>query len=152
MARKPGLAELIQDVRDKKAPNAMKKRLKELGETNPMLLEVLKFTYHPGIIRHPDIPEGAPPYEEADKTFDLQGQLYAEWRRLPIFYVNPKYDKMHITKRQKLFIELLESLDPDDAKLVIEIKDKKLKGISEKMVRECFPDLLPPPPKKEKSE
>jgi hypothetical protein len=40
-----------------------------------------------------------------------------------------------------LFIEFLESLDPDDAELIIGMKDKKLpfRGLTKKTVCEAFP-------------
>ena len=48
-------------------------------------------------------------------------------------------------RREFLFIQLLESIDSEDAKLLLSVKDKKLpfKGITEKIVRQAFPDLLP---------
>ena len=44
-----------------------------------------------------------------------------------------------------MFVELLERLDPNDAKLIIAVKDKKLsyKGLSYKLVKDTWPDLLP---------
>lgn len=48
-------------------------------------------------------------------------------------------------RREFLFIQLLESIDSEDAKLLLAVKEKKLpfKGITEKTVRQAFPDLLP---------
>ena len=44
-----------------------------------------------------------------------------------------------------LFIEMLESVAPADAKLLCAIKEKKLpwKGITPEIVNEAFPGLLP---------
>ena len=51
-------------------------------------------------------------------------------------------------KRESLFIELLESLHYTEAELICLIKDGKLTekypSITEKLVRETFPNLLPP--------
>ena len=58
-----------------------------------------------------------------------------------------------------MFVELLERVDPNDAKLIIAVKDRKLsyKGLSYKLVKDTWPDLLPdieekeePPAKKDK--
>ena len=63
-------------------------------------------------------------------------------------------------RRESMFVELLERVDPKDAKLIIAVKDRKLsyKGLSYKLVKDTWPDLLPdieekedpPPAKKEK--
>ena len=52
------------------------------------------------------------------------------------------------TRKEQLFIELLEVLDPDDAELLIAMKDRKMpyENITEDLVRKTFPDLLPPRP------
>ena len=44
-----------------------------------------------------------------------------------------------------MFVELLERVDPKDAKLIIAVKDRKLsyKGLSYKLVKDTWPDLLP---------
>ena len=45
-------------------------------------------------------------------------------------------------KRETLFIGLLESIDPEDAKVLLAAKDKKLKGITAAIVNEAFPGLI----------
>jgi hypothetical protein len=49
-------------------------------------------------------------------------------------------------KRESLFVGFLESLDPDDAKLVLAVKEKTIpyKNITEELVRSVFPNMLPP--------
>jgi hypothetical protein len=46
-------------------------------------------------------------------------------------------------RRETLFIQLLESVDPNDAKLLLAMKDKKsaFSGINKTIVRQAFPDL-----------
>lgn len=90
------------------------------------------------------LPKGNPPYKPFE-GHDAEGRLYTEIRRLYLFVEggNPNLKPL---RREALFIQILESVDPEDAKLVLAIKDKKLpfKGITEKTVRQAFPDLLPP--------
>jgi hypothetical protein len=70
-------------------------------------------------------------------------RLFAEIRRLYLFLKggNPNLTKL---RRETLFIELLESVHPSDAKILIAIKDKKLpyKGLTAKLVKEAFPGLI----------
>ena len=44
-----------------------------------------------------------------------------------------------------MFVGLLERLDPQDAVMLIAIKDKKLsyKGLTYKLVKDTWPELLP---------
>jgi len=44
-----------------------------------------------------------------------------------------------------LFIEMLETIHPEDAKILLNMIQKKppVKGLTEKVVKEAFPDLLP---------
>jgi len=106
-----------------------------------IIKQLLFYTYSPTIKFL--LPEGAPPYRPCE-FFDQEGRLYVEARKLYLFIEggNPNLTKV---KRESLFIQLLESIDQEDAKLLIAIKDKKLpyKNITEKAVREAFPDLLP---------
>ena len=49
----------------------------------------------------------------------------------------PKY------KREQIFIGILEGVHPEDAKVVLSMINKeKLKGITEPVVKEAFPNLL----------
>jgi hypothetical protein len=47
-------------------------------------------------------------------------------------------------KREGLFLNLLESLNPEEAELLIAAKDKKMKskGITKRLVNDTFPGLL----------
>lgn len=48
-------------------------------------------------------------------------------------------------RREKLFIDLLESVDPDDAILVLAMKNKKspFPGLTKEVVLAAFPELFP---------
>ena len=58
------------------------------------------------------LPEGAPPYKENDLV-DQESVLYSESRRLYLFTEggNPNLKQ---TRREYLFIQLLESIDKED--------------------------------------
>lgn len=89
-----------------------------------------------------DLPEGDPPYKPSDLTFDNEGMMYSEARRLYLFLEggNPNLTKL---KRESLFIGLLESIHPDDAKIILMAKSKKMpKGITKKVVNLAFPGLI----------
>lgn len=59
-------------------------------------------------------------------------------------FVNPKATQLKDYKRESMFIQLLEGIHPEDAKIVLQVKDKKpFKGISAAVVKEAFPSILP---------
>lgn len=87
-----------------------------------------------------NLPEGDPPYKPAEH--DEWGILAKETRRMNIFLVGGGYDEMKQSKREKVFIEILESVHADDAKLLLLLKDKKLpEGLDAKSIIKAFPGI-----------
>jgi hypothetical protein len=95
---------------------------------------------------HPDIkfalPEGDPPYRPSE--FDEPGRLYQECKKFYLF-VEGQAPNLTQVRREKLFIDLLESVPPEDAKLLLAMKDKKspIKGLTKDVVIAAFPGLFP---------
>ena len=48
-------------------------------------------------------------------------------------------------RREQLFIEILEQLDPDDSKLLLEAKSRKIKGVSKNIIKQAYDDFLTDP-------
>ena len=107
---------------------------------NKVMLQLLKYAFDPSI--EWDLPAGTPPYKESDHP-DNDGGLYVEQRRLYLFIKGGNPD-LHPIRRETLFIQVLEGLHPEEAKLLLAVKDKHIpyKGITEKLVEEAFPGLL----------
>lgn len=85
------------------------------------------------------LPEGDIPYTP-NKQVDCDGQLYKELRRMYLF-VKGGHPTLEQKKRELLFINLLESVTPNDAQLLLAMKDHKaakLYGINKKLVEEAF--------------
>lgn len=89
------------------------------------------------------LPEGEPPYKPCDLV-DQHHRLYTEARKMYLFVEggNPNLTQ---TRREALFIELIESLDPEDAKLIIAIKDRNMPypNITKQIANLTFPGLIP---------
>jgi hypothetical protein len=64
--------------------------------------------------------------------------------RLAPFIKGGKGDQIQGFKREKMFIDMLEAVHPEDAKLLIKMKDKQNlgKGITKKLVQEAYPGLI----------
>jgi hypothetical protein len=88
------------------------------------------------------LPEGDPPYKP-NTLPDQEGILYSELRRLYLFIEggNPNLKPF---RREYLFVQLLETVDQHDAKLLIGVKDKKIpyKNLTKKFIQEAYPGLL----------
>lgn len=95
-----------------------------------------------------DLPEGEPPFKkQPDRPIgEHESKLFTEYRRFYI-WLDPN-TKLPQVKKETLFIEMLESLHISEAEDIILIKDKKLqkkyKTLKEDIVREAFPQILPP--------
>jgi hypothetical protein len=101
--------------------------------------QVCEYTYNDNITWL--LPEGIPPYRPCEFV-DVEGRFIAELRKLYLFVEggNPNLSKL---RRESLFIQLIESIDPKDAKLILSMKEKKLpfKGITKKIAKQAFPDI-----------
>lgn len=136
---KEGVAEILDRVSKIKSRKEQVEVLRR--DHNTALENIIDLCFNPRIKFA--LPEGAPPYKSQPKEADLQNVLYASQRKFGIFIENGPYQNLRPFKRETLFVEFLESLDPDDAKLVIAIKDKKMpyKGITPKLFEEAWPTL-----------
>ena len=89
------------------------------------------------------LPEGKPPYTPA-----VEGAAPTSWhrqnRQLTYYVKGLKADHMQALRRETMFVQLLESVDPRDAVYLAEMIGKKTpaKGLTEKLVREALPKLL----------
>ena len=103
------------------------------------LRQILKGAFDPKIKW--DLPEGTPPYSENDAPAGTEHTtLYTEARRL--YYFVDGAATLSKTKKETMFIQMLESLHADDAKVLIAVKEKTLnkvyKGLTAECVKEAF--------------
>lgn len=114
---------------------------KNLSKT---LVEVLKFTFHPGFKwKVNDFPDNFKPSHNIPGLSPCQ--LSTEIRKLYMFQEgNPVAEKLTPKKRQELLLQLLESIEFREAEVVNGIfkKDQGVKGLDYKFVKEAFPELL----------
>ena len=136
--RKNGIAEILKIVSEQKTTEDKVRKLQELN--TPVLQQVLRYALDPSIKWK--LPEGEPPYKPSPYD-DTQAMLYQEARRMYLF-IEGGNDNLTPLRREQLFISFLESIDKEDAKLMIAAKDKKIpyKGITAKLVNTAFPGLI----------
>jgi hypothetical protein len=88
------------------------------------------------------LPEGTPPYKPNDLV-DQENVLIHDARKL-VHFIEGGNPSLKQNKREFMFVEMLETVTPADAKLLCAIKEKKLpwKGITAEIVNEAYPGLI----------
>ena len=109
------------------------------------LVEVLQLTFHPAFQWYfDDMPES---YKIPDTLPGIsRNQVATEIRKMYLFKKGDgTADKLTPQKREQLLLQILESLEPREAEVIIGIfrKDQGVKGLDYKFVKENFDNLLP---------
>jgi|SRR5210317_2127631 hypothetical protein len=110
---------------------------------SPGLTDILRINYDDSVISL--LPTGAPSYKKDDAPkgyeYTILNKAYNQFK---YFFKGPIANNMKPLKREGLFLNLLESLNEEEAELLIAAKDKKMKvkGITKKLVNDTFPGLL----------
>ena len=89
------------------------------------------------------IPDGEPPYTP-NKPESIPSNLLRKNVDFKYIIKGGIREDMPSFKREKIYIGLLESIHPEDAKVVINMVNRKKpgNGITEKVVKEAFPNLI----------
>ena len=135
--------ETLEEVAKAKTRDQKREVLKKRENLATKIL--LQLNYHPDAKWL--LPPGAPPYEPAKEGDMTSNSFHYEVKKLD-YYTDPSphpLSELPMLRREAMFVGLLERLDPQDAEMMIAIKDKKLsyKGLTYKLVKDTWPDLLP---------
>lgn len=136
----PLQSEILQAVSSAKTKKEKIKLLQD--HRSPALVSLFVWNFDESI--ESAVPEGEVPFTPNDSpTVDSQSKLASQYRTL-YNYVKGGNDGLKRTRRESLFIELLESLHPDEAEIVCLVKDKNLKKkyrITHNVIKEAYPDV-----------
>ena len=132
------ISEMLAEV--EKAPLKERAALLRYYDCLPMRV-VLQYALDPRIEWL--LPQGTPPYKPTD-YLDQHGNLQRDIRKLHNFIKGGGHPDMHPLKRETLFVQFIEALEPADAALICSIKDKRIpyKGITVSLVNSAFPGLI----------
>ena len=127
------------------APSKKEKLLVIEKNLSKTLLQVLELAFHPD---YQWLINEMPNEYKIPDTFPgiSRCQLSTEIRKLYLFKKgDATAEKLSDEKRKQLLLQLIESLEPREAEVVIGIlsKDLGVKGLTYKFVKEAFPQLLP---------
>ena len=104
------------------------------------LRQVLKGAFDPSIIW--DLPDGTPPYKENDAPAGTEHTLLSNEAKRLWHFVRGGDERLSKTKKETMFIQILEGLHADEAKLLIAVVNKELnkvyKGLTDAVVKDAF--------------
>ena len=90
------------------------------------------------------LPEGEVPYEKNEVPVGTDHtSLRKEWKNL-YHFVKGGNDSLSKTRRESMFIQILEGLHPHEADVLCLVKDKKLAAqykITRDVVEQAYPDI-----------
>lgn len=124
-----------------------KERMNVIGSNlSQTLVDVFKLTYHPQFKwKVKELPDNykIPVDMLPGLTYD---SLAAQLRKLYMFQEgNPTAETLSESRRKELLVQMLESIEPREAEIILGIfqKDLGVKGLDYKFIKEAFPDMLP---------
>lgn len=145
---------LIPEIFDKVAEaKDVKERVAVLQQhqDNTLMKEVLRLNFDPAV--EFDLPKGNPPYKASPVPVNMaESNFYAESRRLYLLLKGHPRRPANLKKIQveNIYIQMLEGVNAIEAEMLVALKDKSLhkkyRGLTEAVVRQAFPDLLPAKP------
>lgn len=88
------------------------------------------------------LPEGSPPYQP-NKPESAPSSILRRYKEYSYFIKGGSGKDLPDYKREQMFIGLLESVHPEEAVYLIQMKDKKsFEGLTKATVNEAFPGLI----------
>lgn len=134
------LSEIIQKVSNCKTRDEKIEILRHYD--SPALRSILIWNFDPRV--ESALPEGKVPYTPNDAPIGTEHtRLVQEWRKFNYFVKGVTNTPQ--TKRETIFIQMLESLQEVEAELMCLVKDKQLHKrykITRVVVQEAFPDIV----------
>ena len=90
------------------------------------------------------VPEGEVPFKKNEVPIGTDHtSLRREWKNL-FHFIKGGNDELSSLRRETMFIQMLEGLHPEEAKIVCVVKDKDLESkykITYDMVQQAYPDI-----------
>tara|TARA_B000000609_G_C24164176_1_gene345766 strand:+ start:782 stop:1246 length:465 start_codon:yes stop_codon:yes gene_type:complete len=119
-------------------------KVKFLKENNhPALQDILRINFDADVVSV--LPLGAPPYEKDDAPKGhSSSSLFKLHRQFKYFFKGPFANQVQPIRREGIFLNILESIHPTEADVLVAAKDRKLKvkGLTKALVDEAFPGLI----------
>lgn len=134
-----GLYELLEKIGKKRKTEEKVEALRK-NDSVPLRI-ILQAAFDPSVEWL--LPPGDPPYTPTNLV-DQEHILLKEADKIR-YFVKGFFPDLAQAKREMMFIEFLERVAPNDAKLLLAIKEKKMPfpGITIQHIKEGLPGLIP---------
>lgn len=132
------IAEIVDLLKKAKSKNERAELLK--AHDSPTLRGLLRMNLDSSLVLA--LPDGVPPYKPASEE-GFEGTSLKATHKQWYLFVQELSPQVKQYKREQIFIDMLESLIPQEAEILIAAKDCKLElGVTKKLVNEVFPGLI----------
>lgn len=102
---------------------------------------ILKMNYDRSLVL--SLPPGVPPYKKKKVPVGFGDTTLLTSAKTWYVFSNELSPTLTQSKREFLFISLLEALDPEEAEILLQAKDRKLNlNLTAKVINEAFPNLI----------
>ena len=136
----PFIHEILDHVEEQETRSGKVKALREYRDDS--LTAILIWNFDDSVVSA--VPEGQVPYKENEVPVGTDHtSLRREWKNL-YHFIKGGNDKLSALRRESMFIQMLEGLHPEEAKIICLVKDKNLTEkykLSQPIVAEAFPDI-----------
>lgn len=106
------------------------------------LKSVLRGTFDDSVVWL--LPDGDPPYKEQLPDTESVSLLKQHTKFMYLVKGVKAAQELPAFKRERIFLDLLETVHPEDALVLLKMKNKQppIKGLTKKIVQEAFPGLI----------
>jgi len=135
------ISEVLQKVSNAKTKAEKIKLLQDYN--SDALRTILIINFDESVVSM--LPEGSVPYKPNESPKGTEHTLLEKEYRLLFNFFKGGNDSLTQTRREMVFIQMLEGLHADEAEVIVLTKDKKLtdkyKRITFNVVQEAFPNI-----------
>jgi len=133
--------EIFEQFSQKKTRKEKIDYLKEWGDKVPAVKDVVRGAFDNRL--EFVLPEGKPPYTP-NRPESVPSTLRKRHREFGDYVKGARSARLKQFQIEKQFIQMLESIHPEDALIVLDMVNKKspVKGLTKKIAEEAFPNLL----------
>lgn len=136
----PFQSEILEEV--SKARTTQKKVELLRQYRNDALVSLLIWNFDESVISM--LPEGTVPYKPNDAPKGTEHTSLRSEQRSFYNFVKGGNDTLSKTRRETIFIQILEGLHPEESDLLVPVKDKRLidkYNINRSLIEEAYPDI-----------
>ena len=136
----PFVHEILEYVGKQKSKVAKVQALKEYR--NDALVSILIWNFDETVVSM--MPEGEVPFTPNESPLGTDHTSLRREAKNLYHFVKGGNDSLNGIRRETMFIQMLEGLHPDEARIIILVKDKRLSdeyAITYEQVKEAYPDI-----------